>query len=709
MSEEFFLDFSGPGEFSLEMAVGPQGPKGDTAGLEVAESPVESGLNTRVLFNNNGKLGEYPISGTGDVAMTTDPAISITATGTTTARTLDNRFNEICNVKDYGAIGNNVADDTAAIQAAINAAVALGRGTVRFPGRGPYKVTDTLDVSQSAGNLAIEGDPSGTQIILHATSGKVLFNGVSDVFRTHNLVFKNLFLTEPQGVGATGAGNLAFDIKNKQETVWSNVKVFGYREAVCLEQSWAPLILNDCYFRSILGKTIYALDNSFNSARIFDSAFTGCGLSLSEPCINVGPSTNVEIRGNDFSTNYCHIQFNNCSGATVTSYFEDSTLGNFEFVDTDGVSSAINIIGCSLGAAGASIVRHVDGFNLIGNSLYNCAITYAATATRVAQFGNGLLGSASLGQPTYAAGVRPFTYSGDIEAFTYGLGGAQTVLYNEDIGGTSYSVLRSRQSGATGRISVGGTVDPSTYYDQTSHSFRSANGGTAYALLDNTSFRLRGGRPLQIDGSTSGTFTLQVPAVAGTNTLTLPAGTTNFTATGGASQVLRQSSEGGAFTVSQLDASDIANGWKVLAKSAAGVSHTGNTSETALATIAIPAGAMGPNGAIRVTILGNGTNSGNSKIIRVRFGGAGGTQYLASTTTTSPVVRMQGEISNRNSQSSQVGNNYLTTGGWHVGTVIETSSVDTSSAVDLVITGQLAAGGETVTVESFLVEVTYGA
>lgn len=49
----------------------------------------------------------------------------------------------VVNVRDYGAIGDGVADDTAAIQAAINATNNLG--TVFFP-KGTYKITDTLDI-----------------------------------------------------------------------------------------------------------------------------------------------------------------------------------------------------------------------------------------------------------------------------------------------------------------------------------------------------------------------------------------------------------------------------------------------------------------------------------------------------------------------------------------------------------------------------------
>jgi len=53
-------------------------------------------------------------------------------------------------------------------------------------------------------------------------------------------------------------------------------------------------------------------------------------------------------------------------------------------------------------------------------------------------------------------------------------------------------------------------------------------------------------------GSTSGSGSLNFPAVAGSSAITFPAGTTNFSATGGAGQIVQQSSSGGALTVSTL-------------------------------------------------------------------------------------------------------------------------------------------------------------
>lgn len=64
---------------------------------------------------------------------------------------------------------------------------------------------------------------------------------------------------------------------------------------------------------------------------------------------------------------------------------------------------------------------------------------------------------------------------------------------------------------------------------------------------------------LVLKGLTSGTLTQKAAAIAGTNTITWPAGTTNFSATGGTSQVVKQVSAGAAFTVGQLACSDLSD------------------------------------------------------------------------------------------------------------------------------------------------------
>lgn len=70
--------------------------------------------------------------------------INYKAIGTgATVRTLESKLGDVVSVKDFGAVGDGVADDTAAIQAAINA-----HGMVYVPS-GSYKLTSTLILSSS--------------------------------------------------------------------------------------------------------------------------------------------------------------------------------------------------------------------------------------------------------------------------------------------------------------------------------------------------------------------------------------------------------------------------------------------------------------------------------------------------------------------------------------------------------------------------------
>ena len=79
--------------------------------------------------------------------------VPVVAEGTTKPRMLKDRFADVVNVKDFGAVGDGVTDDTEAIQAALSAA----SKAVFFPA-GTYITTKTLVVGD---NLSLYGDPGG--------------------------------------------------------------------------------------------------------------------------------------------------------------------------------------------------------------------------------------------------------------------------------------------------------------------------------------------------------------------------------------------------------------------------------------------------------------------------------------------------------------------------------------------------------------------
>lgn len=85
----------------------------------------------------------------------------ILANGSSTARSINDRFAERINVKDYGAIGDGLTNDRTAIQAAITRAIAIN-GCVYFPA-GIYLVGSALTVSGS-GTITLLGDGDVSEI-----------------------------------------------------------------------------------------------------------------------------------------------------------------------------------------------------------------------------------------------------------------------------------------------------------------------------------------------------------------------------------------------------------------------------------------------------------------------------------------------------------------------------------------------------------------
>jgi hypothetical protein len=152
--------------------------------------------------------------------------------------------------------------------------------------------------------------------------------------------------------------------------------------------------------------------------------------------------------------------------------------------------------------------------------------------------------------------------------------------------------------------------------------------------------------------------------------------------------------------------------WCPLAKSAVAVPMTGTTDETALVSIPIPAGAMGPSGILRVTTIWSYSSSANAKNLRYRLGenDLTGAQLMNVTATATLGGLLQRLIFNRASQTSQVTQalgNAASFGTFAAAPLATT--VDTSIEQSLVISGQLVSAGETLTLESYLVEVLYGA
>lgn len=147
---------------------------------------------------------------------------------------------------------------------------------------------------------------------------------------------------------------------------------------------------------------------------------------------------------------------------------------------------------------------------------------------------------------------------------------------------------------------------------------------------------------------------------------------------------------------------DAAKTVEVIASSGQAAAVLSGTAEVALATIAIPA--MGAKDILRITSLWSYTNSANAKTLRVRLGGLAGTAIFATAPTTTAQAAFQQNIYNSNATNVQKMFNSsapfsITTGA------LAAAAVQTNAGFDLVLSGQPANAGETITLEGYTVEL----
>lgn len=143
----------------------------------------------------------------------------------------------------------------------------------------------------------------------------------------------------------------------------------------------------------------------------------------------------------------------------------------------------------------------------------------------------------------------------------------------------------------------------------------------------------------------------------------------------------------------------------IIEQSAVPATLTGTTTETTLATVAIPA--MGQNDSVRVTALFTFTSSTNLKTM---FGKLNNATFAQNSTSTSghTAARVQWQVTNRNNTALQLGTPFGM--GFTAGAAVTplNTAVETSGANTMLIRGQLALGTETMTLEGYTVELLRG-
>lgn len=191
--------------------------------------------------------------------------------------------------------------------------------------------------------------------------------------------------------------------------------------------------------------------------------------------------------------------------------------------------------------ASGNLTKFSAATTITNGDLSGDATTSGTLAVTVSKTGGVAFAASATTDTTSASNIS----AGTLAAARGGAGTITGALKGSGAGVVSQAACADLSNGATGCSTATGTSGatiPLLNAANTWSGVQSVNSGD-----------------LALKGATSGTITLNAAATAGANTLTLPAGTTDFSATGGTSQVVKQTSAGGAFTVARLACADLSD------------------------------------------------------------------------------------------------------------------------------------------------------
>lgn len=109
----------------------------------------------------------------------------------------------VASVTDYGAIGNGVADDTTAIQAAVDAAATAGGGVVHLP-IGTYRLTSAINITGNG--ITLRGANREKSHLQQATTGAKILNSTGQDVNITDLRFSYSATPTAGGVAIYSAG-----------------------------------------------------------------------------------------------------------------------------------------------------------------------------------------------------------------------------------------------------------------------------------------------------------------------------------------------------------------------------------------------------------------------------------------------------------------------------------------------------------------------
>jgi hypothetical protein len=309
---------------------------------------------TNVVAFPTGTAG-YAYTGNGTSSAATFQGFTQNGTGAVT-RTWQAKAADFISVKDFGAIGDGVTDDTSAIQKAINYAATYTPGGAVFLPSGTYKISAALGVPPGASMTIYGSGPGATSIKQTSTTanGITFFNSSSVSLLGGGVYNLTIYCASySSGIGL-------YLQKLNDYFNFSNLVVYNFSTGISLDECFNTIWSNFTVRAASSAAIAIGINNSLNpgGGNSFVNFFLdngGTGASGN------GSGILIKKTGGDFFTNGNITSFSNgvalvCSGVTNP----DSTIpqiNHANFVQTwfDTCSYAGVLIDGTLGYGIANV------------------------------------------------------------------------------------------------------------------------------------------------------------------------------------------------------------------------------------------------------------------------------------------------------------------------------------------------------------------
>lgn len=269
----------------------------------------------------------------------------VRATGTVTARAFRDRFAETFNVRDFGAVGDGVANDTTAIGLAVTAALAAPRKRVVYFPPGAYLVTGKISVTDAYVKLVGSGGQTTSLLCRPSTpSTDCVEFTYPTPYASHNAI-------QGMTLDGTGSTNLRYGISLYNQEAFHGDDVYTVGGVAGLRFNLCDISeFRRSYFRGASTAGVYSDDGPSTTTSF---KFFSCDLSNNTGNGYRGGNAKVTFIGNVFQANSLHAvsvgKGSDWNGTVNLAYnhFEDNALGEIYAGDTynDSLNTNINSTG----------------------------------------------------------------------------------------------------------------------------------------------------------------------------------------------------------------------------------------------------------------------------------------------------------------------------------------------------------------------------